>query len=114
MSMKENVQQPLPPATGSAMHLWRCGCGRISTKPVKVINLGDGNIKVVGSCLITQKRDDRNESYHDNYAEAVSRLLVNAQRDVNEAKKKLDGAKRRLKAAQSKRMSYAASPNVES
>lgn len=96
---------------GSEMLLWRVGWGRISTKPVKCLDLGDGNIKVLGSCTITQKRDDYNESYHDTYKAAVLRFLADAQRDVNRAKKKLSSAQRHLKTATVKWMSYCASPN---
>lgn len=114
----EQVFKPLPveppvrcAATGSEMLLWRVGWGRISAKPVKVIELGDGYIKVVGSCLNKQKRDDRNESYHDTYKDAMLRFLTDAQRDVNDAETKLANAKRRLKGARAKWMSYCASPN---
>lgn len=97
--------------TGSEMLLWRVRWGRISSKPVKCLDLGDGNIKVVGSCTIKQKRDDYNESYHDTYKAAVLRLLADAQRDVNRAKKELASAQRHLKTATAKWMSYCASPN---
>lgn len=97
---------------GSEMLLWRVGWGRISSKPVKCLDLGNGEIKVVGSCLIKQKRDDYNESYHDTYKAAVLRLLADAQRDVNRAKKELASAHRHLKTATAKWMSYCASPNA--
>lgn len=61
--------------------------------------------------MIKQKRDDRHESYHDTYKEAMMRLLANAQRELNDAEKQLAAAKRRLKAAQTKWSSYVASPN---
>lgn len=94
------------------MNLWAVVWGRIREKPVKAIDLGDGYIKVVGSCLIKQKRDDRNESYHDTYQAAVIRLLSDAQRDVNDAKKHLTNAQRRLVSAKAKWSSHVASPNA--
>ena len=109
----EKPQGALSVTLGSEMRLWRVGWGRISSKPVKCIELGNGEIKVVGSCMIKQKRDDRNESYHDTYKAAMLRFLTDAQRDVNEAKKKLANAQSRLKSANTKWMSYCASPNDE-
>lgn len=94
----------------SKMLLWRVSYGRISSKPIAVIDLGDGNIKAADRCIIKQLRDGLHESYHSTYKEAVLRLLTNAQRDVNCAKKELDASKRRLSAAKSKWSSYLASP----
>lgn len=114
----EQVFKPLadePPVAGSAigseMLLWRAGWGRISAKPVKCIELGGGYIKVVGSCTIKQKRDDRHESYHDSYKEALMRLLTNAAREMKDAEKELASAKRRLGKAKAKWCNYVASPN---
>jgi hypothetical protein len=97
---------------GSEMHLWRVDW-KISSKPVRVIWLGDGKIKVIASCRIEQKIDEGRESYHDTYNEAMMRFLTNAQRDVNDAKKKLAKAQSRLKAANRKWVSYVASPNAD-
>lgn len=97
-------------ATGSERMMWRLSW-RISTKPVKVIMLGGDQIKVVGSCRISQSLDERHESYHDTYKDAMLRFLANAQRDVNDAKKELANAQRHLKTVNAKWMSYCASSN---
>lgn len=89
--------------------LWHLCYGRIKPKPVRAIDLGDGFIKVVGSYTTKEKRDDRNQSYHDSYKEALMRLVANAQRDVNQAKKELASAQRRLAKAQTKWASHIAS-----
>lgn len=81
--------------------LWRV-TWKVWPKPVEVIELENGFIKVVGSCLIQQKRDQAHESYHDTQKEAVMRFLVDRQRDVNQAKKDLLKAQNRLKSARSK------------
>lgn len=98
-------------STANKLLLWCVSFGRISAKPVKVIDLGNGEIKVVGSCRIRQKRDERNESYHDTYKAALIRLLANAQHDVDDAKKELSNAQRRLKSVRAKWTSYCASPD---
>lgn len=95
--------------TNSTVLLWRVDW-KVSAKPVKCIDLGDGKIKVVGSCRIEQQRDERTESYHETYEAAMMRFLTNAQRDVNNADKNLKNAKRRLAGAKSKWNSYLASP----
>ena len=112
-SVERKEHTPLVAPIGSEMLMWRVDW-KIYSKPVRVINLGDGNIKVVGSCMITQKLDDPRESYHETYKAALLRYLTNAQRDVNSAKKKLANAQNRLKSANAKWMSYLASPNSES
>lgn len=99
-------------AVGESL-LWRVAWGRIASKPVRCSDLGDGYIKVVGSCLIKQRRDERNESYHDTYKAAMMRFLADAQRDANDAKKSLVNAQRRLKMAQTKWAGFCASPNKE-
>lgn len=95
---------------GSELMLWRVDW-KISSKPEKCIELGNGKIKVVGSCRIWQLRDERNESYHDTYKEALTRYLSNAQRDVNDAAKRLKNAKNRLAVAKSKWNSFLAYPH---
>lgn len=99
-----------PAKIGSEILLWRVDW-RVSSKPVKCIELGDGKIKVIGSCMIKQKRDERDESYHETYKEALLRFLANAQRNVNGAAKHLKNAKRHLLVANAKWNSYLASPN---
>lgn len=76
--------------------LWRCGYVKPSAKPVKAIELGNGQIKVVGSCLIYQPMDQPNESYHDTYEDALRRFVANGERDLKRAETELAGAKRRL------------------
>lgn len=102
------MSNPVPQPIGSKMLLWSVSFGRISSKPVEVIELGDGEIKVVGSCRIKQKRDEFHESYHDTYKSAMTRLLADAQFDVNHAKKKLTNASRRFTSAKLKWNSYLA------
>lgn len=84
-------------STGLVRLLWRCGYVKPSAKPVKVIELGDGQIKVVGSCRIHQPIDQPNESYHESYDEALIRFVANGERDLKRAETELAGAKRRLK-----------------
>lgn len=76
--------------------LWRCGYVKPSAKPVKVIELGDGQIKVVGSCQIHQPIDQPNESYHESYEDALRRFVANGERDLKRAETELAGAKRKL------------------
>lgn len=103
--------EPVTQSPSSEILLWCVSWGTISAKPKKCLDLGNGEIRVVGSCLIRQKRDDQNESYHDTYHQAMIRFVADAQRDVNNAKKQLANAKRRLKNAKTKWNSYVANPN---
>ncbi len=76
--------------------MWRVDW-KVSKKPVPVIMLGEGEIKVVGRCRISQPLIDSHESYHATEAEAIQKLLENATNDVAMAKHKLKLAKDRLK-----------------
>ena len=95
----ETVQITKNPAVAQerlVRHLWRCGYVKPSAKPVTVIELGDGQIKVVGSCRIRQPLDQPNESYHESYEDALRRFVENGERDLKLAEAELAGAKRRL------------------
>lgn len=88
------------------MLLWRVSWGRISSKPIKCIELGNGILKVVGSCLTKQDRDGRYESFHETHKSAVLRVLTDAERDVETAEKNLKNTKRRLVSLKSKWADY--------
>lgn len=77
-------------------HLWKCGYVKPSAKPVKVIELGDGKIKVAGSCRMQQPLDQPDESYHESYEDALRRFVANGERDLKRAEAELAGAKRRM------------------
>ena len=87
---------------GAKMLLWACSWGRVPNKPRAVMDLGNGNINLIGGCRVSQPRDDYNESFHDTREEAVARMLDNAQRDLDFAKKRFLAAERRLKALKKK------------